>query len=42
MVTKLQQMIANLAAVGPGTGDRFGLLPGDFLYHHLNERRATE
>jgi hypothetical protein len=33
MVKKLQRIIANLTAVGPGMGDRFGLLPGDFLYH---------
>lgn len=30
MLTKLQKIIANLSAVGPGTGDRFGLLP-DFM-----------
>jgi hypothetical protein len=33
MVKKLQRIIADLAEVGPGMGDRFGLLPGDFLYH---------
>ena len=27
---QLQQIIVNVAAVGPGTGDRFGLLPQDF------------
>jgi len=32
MRAKLQQIIVNVAAVGPGTGDRFGLLPGDFVY----------
>ena len=30
MQLKLQKIIANLAAVGPDTGDRFGLLP-DFM-----------
>jgi len=30
MLVKLQQIITNVAAVGPGTGDRFGLLPGHF------------
>jgi DNA-binding MarR family transcriptional regulator len=30
MQAKLQRIIANLAAVGPDTGDRFGLLP-DFM-----------
>ena len=30
MQVKLQRIIANLAAVGPDTGDRFGLLP-DFM-----------
>jgi len=29
-VMKLQQLIANLSSIGPGTGDRFGLLP-DFM-----------
>jgi hypothetical protein len=29
-VGKMQQMIANLGAVAPGTGDRFHLLPGHF------------
>ncbi|GAC1377974.1 MAG: hypothetical protein NVSMB33_00930 [Ktedonobacteraceae bacterium] len=29
--TKLQQIIANIAAVAPGTGDRYGLLPQNFL-----------
>ncbi len=28
--TQLQQIIVNVSAVGPGTGDRFGLLPQDF------------
>jgi DNA-binding MarR family transcriptional regulator len=28
--TQLQQIIVNVSAVGPGTGDRFGLLPRDF------------
>lgn len=27
LLAKLQKIIANLSAVGPGTGDRFGLLP---------------
>ena len=27
---QLQQFIVNVSAVGPGTGDRFGLLPQDF------------
>jgi DNA-binding MarR family transcriptional regulator len=27
---QLQQIIVNVSAVGPGTGDRFGLLPQDF------------
>jgi DNA-binding MarR family transcriptional regulator len=30
LLTKLQRIIANLANVGPDTGDRFGLLP-DFM-----------
>jgi DNA-binding MarR family transcriptional regulator len=30
LVEKMQQMIANLGAVAPGTGDRFHLLPGHF------------
>jgi DNA-binding MarR family transcriptional regulator len=30
MLAKLQKIIANLSVVGPGTGDRFGLLP-DFM-----------
>jgi DNA-binding MarR family transcriptional regulator len=30
LVGKMQQMIANLGAVAPGTGDRFHLLPGHF------------
>src|SRR6266550_4975490 len=30
MLAKLQKIIANVSAVGPGTGDRFGLLP-DFM-----------
>ncbi len=30
LLAKLQKIIANLSAVGPGTGDRFGLLP-DFI-----------
>ncbi|MHB8597939.1 MAG: MarR family winged helix-turn-helix transcriptional regulator [Ktedonobacteraceae bacterium] len=29
--SQLQQFIVNVSAVGPGTGDRFGLLPQDFL-----------
>ena len=30
LVEKMQQLIANLGAVAPGTGDRFHLLPGHF------------
>jgi DNA-binding MarR family transcriptional regulator len=30
LIAKLQKIIANLSAVGPGMGDRFGLLP-DFV-----------
>ena len=30
LIAKLQKIIANLSAVGPGMGDRFGLLP-DFI-----------
>ena len=30
LIAKMQQIIANLSAVGPGTGDRFHLLPGHF------------
>ncbi len=30
LLVKLQQIITNVAAVGPGTGDRFGLLPSRF------------
>lgn len=30
LLAKLQRIIANLSAVGPATGDRFGLLP-DFI-----------
>jgi DNA-binding MarR family transcriptional regulator len=29
--SQLQQFIVNVSAVGPSTGDRFGLLPQDFL-----------
>ena len=35
-VTKLQQLITNLSSIGPGTGDRFGLLP-DFMRQELPE-----
>jgi DNA-binding MarR family transcriptional regulator len=34
MLAKLQQIIANVSAVGPGTGDRFGLLSRQI---HLEE-----
>ncbi len=30
MIAKLQRIVANLSAVGTGTGDRFGLLPAFF------------
>jgi hypothetical protein len=30
LIMKLQKIVANLSAVGPGMGDRFGLLP-DFI-----------
>jgi DNA-binding MarR family transcriptional regulator len=33
--TKLQRIIVNVSAVAPGTGDRFGLLPPDFLCETL-------
>lgn len=31
LIAKLQQIIANLSILGPDTGDRFGLLPRQFL-----------
>jgi DNA-binding MarR family transcriptional regulator len=31
LLTKLQQIILNMSAVGPDTGDRFGLLPSQFV-----------
>src|SRR5438067_13080770 len=31
LLAKLQRMIMNVSAVAPGTGDRFGLVPQDFL-----------
>jgi DNA-binding MarR family transcriptional regulator len=34
LVMKLQQLIANLSSVGPGTGERFGILP-EFLREDL-------
>ena len=34
LIAKLQKIIANVSAVGPGTGDRFGLLPQQI---HLEE-----
>ncbi len=36
LVIKLQQLVVNLSSVGPGTGDRFGLLP-DFLRQDVQE-----
>jgi DNA-binding MarR family transcriptional regulator len=36
LIAKLQQIIVNIAEVGPGTGDRFGLLPEHF-YSTLRE-----
>ena len=40
MLVKLQKIIANLSAVGPGTGDRFGLLP-DFMQLDKLESKRT-
>ena len=37
LVIKLQQLIANLSSIGPGTGDRFGLLP-DFMRQDFREK----
>lgn len=31
LLTRFQQIILNIAAVGPDTGDRFGLLPSQFV-----------
>jgi hypothetical protein len=40
MLAKLQKIIANLSAVGPGTGDRFGLLPDFMRLDQLESKRT--
>jgi DNA-binding MarR family transcriptional regulator len=40
MLVKLQKIIANLSAVGPGTGDRFGLLPDFMRLDQLESKRT--
>src|SRR5215469_17686782 len=40
LIAKMQQIIVNLAVVGPGTGDRFGLLPAN-LYYSLQKGQPT-
>src|SRR6266581_7402393 len=40
MLAKLQKIIANLSAVGSGTGDRFGLLP-DFIRLDQQEKQTN-
>lgn len=49
LLTKLQQIILNMSAVGPDMGDRFGLLPSQFVSDlttnrssNSAERRITE
>lgn len=37
-ITRLQRIVANLSAIGPGMGDRFGLLP-EFFYQ---DQQAAE
>ncbi len=37
----LQKTVANLSAIGPGMGDRFGLLP-DFLRSDIDQRPCDE
>jgi DNA-binding MarR family transcriptional regulator len=41
MLAKLQKIIANLSAVGPGTGDRFGLLP-DFMRQDQHRKKVSK
>ena len=41
MLAKLQKIIANLSAVGPGTGDRFGLLP-DFMRQDQHRKKTSK
>jgi DNA-binding MarR family transcriptional regulator len=40
LIAKMQHIIVNTAAVGPGTGDRFGLLPEN-LYCSLQEDQPS-
>ncbi len=40
MLAKLQKIIANLSAVGPGTGDRFRLLPDFMRLDQLESKRT--
>lgn len=37
----MQQTIANLSTIGPGMGDRFGLLP-DFLHSDMDQQPCAE
>ena len=39
LLAKLQQIIANISAVGPGTGDRFDLLPQLFRVQGASSRK---
>jgi DNA-binding MarR family transcriptional regulator len=34
LLAQLQQIIANVSEIGPGLGDRFGLLPKDVVYSY--------
>ena len=42
LLVKLQKIIANLSAIGPGIGDRFGLLPDFMRLDQQGKRRAYE
>lgn len=46
LLTKLQQIILNMSAVGPDTGDRFGLLPSQFVSdlttHHSSKSAESK
>ena len=39
LIARLQRIVANLEAIGPGMGDRFGLLPA-FLHEEQQEQRS--
>jgi DNA-binding MarR family transcriptional regulator len=40
LIARLQRIVANLEAIGPGMGDRFGVLP-DFLREEQQEPRQS-